>query len=315
LQQAGIQKVHDTIYLQSHDFSCLPLDIIPGDMATRTGELSCSSCKKSQSDVSQRLKRCAKCQKALYCSQQCQRTDWPSHRRFCVSRAEEEASRAENYELKVQLGPGDIDNPAIWRTLSCPAVATFEELHWALQIAFGWATTHTYDFKVKDPDYKPEEHEEDKDAMIQRLIATLHRGQQAHNAPRENLLRIIARPQVGFGAVDDVYSGMQSHPQTPEKRSDKLKLYEILEDARYRGSGLEYEYDFGDGWTHAITVIGRTNHSTTFFCIAGEGHPCAEDAGGFVGWKELVEAYRAARPDKEQREKKEWFETQCSNQD
>ena len=29
----------------------------------------------------------------------------------------------------------------------------------------------------------------------------------------------------------------------------------------------------------------------------------------------LVEAYKAARPNKEQREKKEWFETQCSNQD
>jgi hypothetical protein len=35
---------------------------------------------------------------------------------------------------------------------------------------------HTYDFKVKDPDYKPEEHEEDKDAIIQRLIAAIRRG-------------------------------------------------------------------------------------------------------------------------------------------
>lgn len=284
-------------------------------MATRTGELSCNSCKKLRSDVSQPLKRCAKCLKALYCSQECQRTDWPSHKRFCISRAEEEAASAENYELKVQLRPGDIDNPAIWRTLSCPAVATFEQLHRALQIAFGWATTHTYDFRVKDSDYKPEEHEEDEATMIQRLTAAFHRGRQSHNAPRENLLRIIAKPEGGFGAIDDMHSGMRSHPQTPEKRSDKLKLYEILEDARYRGSDLEYEYDFGDRWTHAITVIGRTDHSTTFSCIAGEGHPCAEDAGGFSGWKELVEAYRTARPDEEQREKKEWFETRCSNQD
>jgi hypothetical protein len=284
-------------------------------MATRTSELSCSSCKKSQSDVSQPLKRCGKCHKALYCSQECQRSDWPSHKRFCISRAEEEAASAENYELKVQLRPGDIDNPAIWRTLSCPAVATFEQLHRALQIAFGWATTHTYDFKVKNPDYKPEEHEEDEVTMIQRLTAAFRRGRQSHNAPRENLLRIIAKPQGGFGAIDEMHSGMRSHPQTPEKRSDKLKLYEILEDTRYRGSDLEYEYDFGDCWTHAITVTGRTNHSTTFSCIAGEGHPCAEDAGGFLGWKELVEAYRTARPNEEQREKKQWFETRCSNQD
>jgi hypothetical protein len=284
-------------------------------MATRTDEPSCNSCKKSQSNVPKPLKRCAKCQKALYCSQECQRTDWPSHKQFCVSRAEEEAASAENYEFKVLLRPSEIDNPTIWRTLSCPAVATFEQLHRALQIAFGWATTHSYDFVVKDPDYKPEEHEEDVNSMIQRFTATFQRGRQSHNAPRENLLRIIAKPLGGFGAVDDMYSGMRSHPQTPEKRNDKLKLYEILEDARYRGRGLEYEYDFGDCWTHAITVIGRTDHSTTFSCIAGEGHPCAEDAGGATGWKKLVEAYRTARPDEEQREKKEWFETQCSNRD
>jgi hypothetical protein len=133
-----------------------------------------------------------------------------------------------------------MDNPAIWRTLSCPAVATFKQLHRALQIAFGWATTQTYDFKVKDPDYKPEEHEEDEATMIQRLAAAFRRGafRRGHNAPRENLLRIIAKPQGGFGAIDDMHSGMRSHPQTPKKRSDKLKLYEMLEDARYRGSDL-----------------------------------------------------------------------------
>ena len=89
--------------------------------------------------------------------------------------------------------PGDIENPAILRTLSCPAVATFEQLHQALQIAFGWATTHTYDFTVKDPDYEPEEHEEDVASYIQRITASYQGGQQSSTAPRENLLRITAK--------------------------------------------------------------------------------------------------------------------------
>jgi len=214
--------------------------------------------------------------------------------------------------------PGDIENPAILRTLSCPAVATFEQLHQALQIAFGWATTHTYDFTVKDPDYEPEEHEEDVASYIQRITASYQGGQQSSTAPRENLLRITAKSQgrMGiFGAVDNMHSGRRSHPRTPEKGSNKIKLYEVFQNVQYRGNDLEYEYDFSDCWTHKITVTGRTMHSGHFVCVAGEGHPCAEDAGGLHGWMDLVEAYKAMTPTKEQREKREWFETQCSNQD
>jgi Plasmid pRiA4b ORF-3-like protein/MYND finger len=288
-------------------------------MAANRGELSCSSCKKPQAEVPETLKRCAKCQKVLYCSKECQRTDWSSHKLVCLSKADEEAASAGNYVLKVQLKPEDIKNPAIWRTLSCPAVATFERLHRALQIAFGWATTHTYDFKARDPDYDPaDEDEEDMATMIMRLTETYNRSQQSQSAPRQNLLRIIAKSQDqmgGFGAVDSMHSGMRSHPRTPEKVSDKLKLYEVLEHADYRGNSLEYEYDFGDCWTHAITVTGRTRRSNTFSCTDGGGHPCAEDAGGVHGWTKLVEAYKAARPTEEQREKRKWFETMCSNLD
>jgi hypothetical protein len=290
-------------------------------MAANGGEASCNSCKKPQAEVPETLKRCAKCQKVLYCSKECQRTDWSSHKLVCISKADEDAVSAGNYVLKVQLRPGDIENPAIWRTLSCPAVATFERLHRALQIAFGWATTHTYDFKVRDPDYEPADEVEDGEdmaAMIMRLTETYNTGQQSHTAPRQNLLRIIAKSQNrmgGFGAVDSMHSGARSHPRTSEKASDKVKLHEVLEHAEYRGNSLEYEYDFGDCWTHEITVTGRIAHSNTFSCTAGEGHPCAEDAGGVHGWMELVEAYKTARPTKEQREKRKWFETMCSNRD
>jgi hypothetical protein len=119
----------------------------------------------------------------------------------------------------------------------------------------------------------------------------------------------------GFGAVDSMHSGMRSHPRTPEKLSDRVKLYEVLEDMRYRDNELEYEYDFGDCWTHEVVVTGRTQHSEHFVCTGGEGHPCAEDTGGVHGWIELVAAYKAVRPTEEQREKRKWFEMRCSNRD
>ena len=310
---AKIQKYFNpvTSVLSSHKF-------IPGNMAANGVEVACNLCKKTQAEVPQPLKRCAKCRKALYCSQDCQQTDWPSHKRLCISKAEEEATSAGNYLLRAQLRPGEIESPAIWRTLSCPAVATFGRLHKALQIAFGWATTHEYDFTIKDPSYAPEDNEDDVAAMIQRFTATFHRGQQSQTAPRQNLLRILAKSQDrmgAFGAVDNMYSGMRSHPRTPEQSSNQTKLYEVLENSKYRGNDLEYEYDFGDCWTHKISVIGRTEHSNIFVCTDGEGHPCAEDAGGAKGWNNLVEAYRTVSPTDDQREKKEWFETICSNRD
>jgi hypothetical protein len=60
------------------------------------------------------------------------------------------------YILKVDLARNEINDPGIYRTLSCPANKTFEDLHWALQVALGWASTHTYDFKIRDPDVESE---------------------------------------------------------------------------------------------------------------------------------------------------------------
>ena len=47
-------------------------------------------------------------------------------------------------------------------------------------------------------------------------------------------------------------------------------------------------------------------------CVAGEGHGCAEDCGGPMGWDELKEAFAKPRGDKE---RKEWYKRMCSNGD
>ncbi|KAI9721231.1 MAG: hypothetical protein M1812_002392 [Candelaria pacifica] len=226
----------------------------------------------------------------------------------------------QNYLLSIHLEPKEIANPAVKRTLSCPATATFDELHQAIQVAFGWASTHTFDFKVKDPNAPRVEDEDDSESMLN-TIRTLESGMQT-TTPRRNLLRIIEKGEGGVDTngvagfrVDSSFGNLRRHAQTPEKTSKELKLYEVLDDANYRDCPLEYEYDFGDAWTHEIEVIGREEPTEIFTCSAGEGHGVAEDVASTPGWKKLKEAYRATNPTKDQKENMKWFETRASNKD
>lgn len=75
---------------------------------------------------------------------------------------------------------------------------------------------------------------------------------------------------------------------------------------------MTYQYDFGDSWEHLITVIGRGDKLEFFFCVDGEGHGCAEDAGGPIGWEDVRNAYKGRRGDKDLRE---WYEKTCVNGD
>lgn len=45
----------------------------------------CATCKKSQSDLSNPLKSCAKCHSQFYCSRDCQKADWKTHKKVCAS--------------------------------------------------------------------------------------------------------------------------------------------------------------------------------------------------------------------------------------
>lgn len=242
----------------------------------------------------------------LMAGSDCQKQDWPNHKKDC---------RAENYVLEVKLYPEEIVDPPVTRTLSCPAAATFMELHEALQVAFGWASTHTFDFKIKDPNAEQPPELSIVD-YIARMQASYGQGPEQEPGPKQNFLRIIqyaVPPAGGRGAIDMIHNGSRVHPQTPEVAASKVRLGKILE--QYKGSPIEYEYDFGDCWEHQISVVGRAAATEVFVCTGGEGHYVAEDVGHLNGWKRLKEAYRTRRPNKEQRESMHWFERQASNAD
>ncbi|KAE8446410.1 hypothetical protein EG329_012015 [Mollisiaceae sp. DMI_Dod_QoI] len=265
----------------------------------------CAVCNKIETD-SIKLQLCARCKKSKYCSKECQAEDWPSHKTSC---------KADNYILKINLCPEAIQNPAVSRTLSCPANSTFEQLHDAIQTAFDWAGTHAYDFKIKDPNALPE--------PVFDIMAHIQRRQVEDNArnrgqpipdfgPRQNLLRIIDADMYG---VDIIHNDDRKHSQTPEVKSTNIKLSKVFDNKDYKGAGIEYEYDFGDCWTHEIEILGRAPATGNFVCTDGEGHGVAEDVGSPSGWLKLREAYKAARPTGDQKELMRWFEAQASNAD
>ncbi|KIM97223.1 hypothetical protein OIDMADRAFT_182606 [Oidiodendron maius Zn] len=255
------------------------------------------------------VSRCSRCKTVSYCSKPCQTSHWPLHKADC---------KRLNYLIKFHLCPDDIVDPPVSRTLSCPATATFQMLHHALQIAFGWASTHAYDFKVKDPQYREPEGDEGFLAEIQSLMKmgpVSHEYQGDASLPRKYLLRVVDRTsmEAGFTVDGPMGEARRRHPQTPLKEASKTRLFHVFDNPEFQDLQMEYEYDFGDGWNHSITILGRIAATSIFSCTDGEGHGVAEDVGSVRGWEELKMAYRAARPNKSQREKMAWFETQASN--
>lgn len=59
------------------------------------------------------------------------------------------------------------------------------------------------------------------------------------------------------------------------------------------GDSLTYEYDFGDGWLHAVTLerIHRPQSEVTeIVCLDGARACPPEDSGGIWGYQDLVDA-------------------------
>jgi splicing suppressor protein 51 len=55
----------------------------PASLAHEDGQNKCVSCGKDESQLRVPLKHCAKCQQPSYCSRDCQKADWKSHKKVC----------------------------------------------------------------------------------------------------------------------------------------------------------------------------------------------------------------------------------------
>ncbi|MCL2622558.1 MAG: plasmid pRiA4b ORF-3 family protein [Planctomycetaceae bacterium] len=99
--------------------------------------------------------------------------------------------------------------------------------------------------------------------------------------------------------VDGVWNKDSGYDAADYQLSQLLKM----------GTVFSYEYDFGDGWRHEITVEDD-NHCRDsdfpFYCIEGERSCPPEDCGGPDGYKRLL-AILADHNDPEHDEMRDWL--------
>lgn len=96
--------------------------------------------------------------------------------------------------------------------------------------------------------------------------------------------------------LDDIFLEMNY------KDSRETTLSEILPRSGQRFQ-FEYEYDFGDCWTHEVLFEGclRVEPGQRYpLCLEGEQACPPEDVGGYSGYEEFLEVL--ADPDDEQQE-------------
>ena len=85
---------------------------------------------------------------------------------------------------------------------------------------------------------------------------------------------------------------------------NKVRLSEIF---LRKGSRIEYEYDFGDGWIHEVVSLGKAKPEDPLFQVSDGAMACPpEDCGGIWGYYHLLEVL-ADPQHLEHEDYKTWF--------
>jgi hypothetical protein len=89
-----------------------------------------------------------------------------------------------------------------------------------------------------------------------------------------------------FRLGDESYAAPDPDDEMGYLDETKFRLGDLVEE----GDRIDYEYDFGDGWEHALVVEARTVGQDGIVypaCVAGEGACPPEDCGGSPGFAEF----------------------------
>lgn len=167
------------------------------------------------------------------------------------------------YELRITLLH---TKPPIWRRVAVPADLSLAELHEIVQIAIGWCDEHLHQFRMKTGKRPP------GTADLMGL----------YNAGRLAELTMHARGERTF--TDHRVEDMEGEDES------RAVLGELC---RRVGDKLIYEYDFGDGWEHAIEVrkIFAPKGAERYpRCLAGKLAGPLEDSGGVWGYYDKLAA-------------------------
>ncbi len=116
---------------------------------------------------------------------------------------------------------------------------------------------------------------------------------------------LIKGSRLGFTYIAEKYEdGFDTNEDQLE--ASELELNEILNLERKK---IDFEYDFGDGWIHNITlqkVLEKDPNINYPICIKGARNTPPEDCGSYPGYEQILEHY--ADPKKHKKEIKEFEE-------
>jgi hypothetical protein len=91
------------------------------------------------------------------------------------------------------------------------------------------------------------------------------------------------QPRVIIGP-DDAAEDIDAEP------ASGVVLFELLDAQQTGPANLEYEYDFGDSWTHTFEVMGPAElPAGALRCVDGANRGPVEDSGGPYGYARVIE--------------------------
>lgn len=93
-----------------------------------------------------------------------------------------------------------------------------------------------------------------------------------------------------FEADSTIFAPLEFEIEAKDSRI--VKLEDIL---KKEGSAIRYEYDFGDGWVHTLTLEKIVQFDGELFitqCIGGGRSGPPEDCGGVFGYQQMLEVLR-----------------------
>ncbi|MCP5021131.1 MAG: hypothetical protein GY930_05080 [bacterium] len=92
-----------------------------------------------------------------------------------------------------------------------------------------------------------------------------------------------------FSHKNDRYGEMLEDPLPNQQNSRDCALWQVLKEP---GDELQYEYDFGDSWTHKIQLQSTSAGATGPILVSGERACPPEDCGGIAGLENIIETLK-----------------------
>jgi len=145
------------------------------------------------------------------------------------------------YQFKITLAE---TRPPVWRRVQVLDTYTFADLHHVIQSSMGWYNCHLHSFKMADSKSKD---------TIKIVEIDMH---------------------------DQSFDMFRNDVESLDENETRISNYFTLEECKIPNrakdtfSKAEYEYDFGDGWTHLIKlekIIEAEGDNKDYpKCIAGK---------------------------------------------